>query len=182
MAEGFSHATAGTCPGGGCQLRGLCHCGCGGATALAPYNRDGSPRWGRCVRGEPRIWLPGHHRPWRNSSHLWGRQGVEAARIEPLVRWLVAVYGTQRRAAEALGVPKRWVTGVVHGEHPRCSPDRARLVAEVVLAHRRARPNLWDSEAECARLAVEAERRETQRAIWADQQRAARAKKAARHG
>lgn len=79
----YDHPPRGTCEPG-CPLYGICHCGCGQPTKLAPSSSAARS----CVGGRLRVWLRGH------ASRL-PKDGSEAAeQAREVLERLVAAYGS----------------------------------------------------------------------------------------
>lgn len=71
----MKHPNRGTCVPD-CGFYGKCHCGCGEPTSIASYNRSEDGR----VKGEPMIWLKGHHKRELPSEWSKRERNLEAQR------------------------------------------------------------------------------------------------------
>jgi hypothetical protein len=142
----FDHPPSGTCTPG-CNMYGLCHCGCGEHPTRSPATVETERR----VSGRPYAFRVGHQARMllRHGGGHWAKRGIAVERVRPLLAWLHHRHGTWEEVAALLQMPASTIKGYANNSRRRrVPPDAAHGIQRLVLAHRTKRSILdqWETE------------------------------------
>lgn len=132
----YPHSSRGTCVPE-CELFGRCHCLCGDRTNIA----RATMRKEHTVRGRPKVFVRYHTmKRYRvtPSRRAWQKSGIPVERVQPLVRFLVARYGSAISAACECGMIDRGArfSSILAGRYAFVAPKIARRIVAQVNRHR----------------------------------------------